>query len=95
MSINIRNITDEEIERIIEEIVNDKLNLNKNYIFSSTPRYKVLAQRLKRVVLKSMKYIIESLKYSDFDVLGNEIEFKEGKDYEPITISLDSGKKYK
>lgn len=93
MSINIRNITDEEIERIIEEIVNDKLNLNKNYIFSSTPRYKVLAQRLKRVVLKSMKYIIESLKYSDFDVLGNEIEFKEGKDYEPITISLDSGKK--
>lgn len=40
-----------------------------------------------------MKYIIESLKYSDFDVLGNEIEFKEGKDYEPITVSLDNGKK--
>lgn len=80
---------------MIEEIVNDKLNLNKNYIFSSTPKYKVLLHRLKRVVLKSMEYIIESLKYSDFEVLGNEIEFKEGKEYEPITVFLDDGKKYK
>ncbi len=78
---------------MIEEIVNDKLNLNKNYIFSSTPKYKVLLHRLKRVVLKSMEYIIESLKYSDFEVLGNEIEFKEGKEYEPITVFLDDGKK--
>ena len=64
--LNLKNIEDEEIEKIIEEIINEKLNLNKNYIFSSTPKYKVLARRLKRVVLKSMKYIIDSLKYSDF-----------------------------
>ena len=60
--LNLKNIEDEEIEKIIEEIINEKLNLNKNYIFSSTPKYKVLARRLKRVVLKSMKYIIDSLK---------------------------------
>ena len=67
--------------------------MNKNYIFSSTPKYKVLARRLKRVVLKSMKYIIDSLKYSDFEVLGNEVEFKDQKEYKPIEISLDDGKK--
>ena len=70
-----------------------KLKNTKNYVLSSTPKYKVLTQRLKRVIFKSMKYIIESLKYSNFDVLGNEIEFKEGKDYSPIIITLDSGKK--
>lgn len=91
--LNLKNIEDEEIEKIIEEIINEKLNLNKNYIFSSTPKYKVLARRLKRVVLKSMKYIIDSLKYSDFEVLGNEVEFKDQKEYKPIEISLDDGKK--
>lgn len=40
-----------------------------------------------------MKYIVDSLKYSDFEVLGNEVEFKEEKEYEPITVSLDDGKK--
>ena len=40
-----------------------------------------------------MKYIIESLKYSDFEVFGNEIEFKSGKTYEPIKLQLDNGKK--
>ena len=40
-----------------------------------------------------MKYILESLKYSDFEVLGNEVEFKEGKEYSPIIIDLENGKK--
>lgn len=91
--INIKKIELEEMNSILEDIINEKLKLNKNYIFSSTPKYKVLAQRLKRVITKSMKYIVESLKYSDFNVLGNEIEFKEGKQYDPIVIPLDDGKK--
>lgn len=93
--INVKKIELEEINAILDEIINEKLKLNKNYIFSSTPKYKVLAQRLKRVVKKSMKYIVDSLKYSNFDVLGNEIEFKEGKTYEPIEIALNDGKKVK
>ena len=94
-NLNIKKIEKDEIDNILDDIINEKLNLSKNYIFSSTPKYKVLAQRLKRVVKKSMEYIIDSLKYSDFEVLGNEIEFKEGKKYEPIEIDLDNGKKVK
>ena len=89
-NIKIKFLTEEETNDIIEEIINEKLGLNKNFIFSSAPKYKVLAARLKRVVKKSMKYILESLKYSDFEVLGNEVEFKE---YSPIIIDLENGKK--
>lgn len=92
-NIKIRDLTEEEINSIIEEIINEKLGLDRNFIFSATPKYKVLAERLQRVVKRSMKYIIESLKYSCFDVLGNEVEFKEGKRYKPITLELDDGRK--
>lgn len=89
---NIREISDEQLYKIIEDIINDKLKLNKNYIFTSTPKYKILANKLKKVVLKSMKYIIESIKNSSFDVIGNEVEFKNGKEYSPITLNLENGK---
>lgn len=92
-SLNIKELEDDQVEKIIEEIINEKLGLNRNYIFSAAPKYKVLAERLKRVVKRSMKYIIEGLKYSNFVVLGNEVEFKEGKEYKPIIIDLDGGKK--
>lgn len=91
--IDIKQIEDEETEKIVNEIIDNKLNLPKNYIFTSTDKYKVLTIRLKRVILKSMKYIIESLKFSDFEVYGNELEFKKGKTYEPILLQLEDGKK--
>ena len=43
--------------------------------------------------MQSIKYIIEELRNSDFKVFANELEFKKGKQYKPITISLDDGKK--
>lgn len=91
-NLKVKYINEDEAEEIIKEIIKEKLHLDKNYIFTSTAKYKTLAKRLERVVLKSMKYIIDSLKYSDFDVLGNEVEFKEGKEYEPINVTLDNGK---
>ncbi len=90
--INIKEISEEQIEKIIEQIVNEKLNLDKNYIFTSTDKYKLLAMRLKKVITKSMKYILETLKNSDFEVFGNELEFKEGKTYKPIKLELENGR---
>ena len=43
---------------------------------------------LKKVITKSMKYIVDSLKYSDFEVLGHELEFKQGGQYEAIIYEL-------
>ena len=39
-----------------------------------------------------MKYIVDSIRYSDFNVLGHEVEFGMGKEYEPIQVKLDNGK---
>ena len=91
--LDVKKITEDQTYELIDKIVEEKLSISKNYIFTSTDKYKLLTRRLKRVIQKSMKYIIESLKESDFQVFGSELEFKKGKDYEPISLQLQDGKK--
>lgn len=88
--LNIRNLENIEIETMLDDIINSKLMLNKNYIFSSTAKYIVLTNRLKKVIKKSVKYIVDTIKLSDFNIYGNEIEFGENKTYPPITFQLDN-----
>ena len=92
-SINIKDLEENKMYEIIEELINEKLKLNVNFIFSATPKYRVLTERLKRVVKRSMKYIVESIKYGDFYVYGNEVEFEDGKQYKPIELDLDDNRK--
>lgn len=91
--IDIKEITDEELERIVKEIIEEKLKLNKNYIFSSNAKFITLTSRLIRVLMKSMKYIVESIRKSDFEVLGHEVEFGRVGGYPAIEVKLDDGKK--
>ena len=92
-NINVKEIEAEEIEEIVDDIIEEKLELKKNYIFTSVPKYKVLASRLRKVVKKSIIYMVDSLKYSDFRVMGHEMEFKNGKEYPAIELKLEDGKK--
>ena len=73
---DIKTITEEKIEESVENIINDKLNLSKNYIFNSTPKFIVLTNRLKKVIIQTVKYIVFEIQNSDFNIVGNEIEFK-------------------
>ena len=91
--IELQDITEEKTKEIIDKIVNDKLKLPENYIFTSSAKFRNQTFRLKRLILKAMKYIILSITDSDFDILGHELEFGEGKKYPPIEIELDNGKK--
>ncbi len=91
-NIKLKEITEEEIEKIINEIIQEKLLEKKNYIFQSTAKYKLLVERLRRLILKSMKYIILTITSGDFELFGNEIEFKENAKYPPIKLELDNGK---
>ena len=77
---------EDKIKTAIDEIVESKLALSKNAIFTATEKYKILVQRLKRIIAKALKYIIESLVYSDFEIAGTEVEFK------PVIMKLDNGK---
>lgn len=89
---DVKNISDEDAKKILDRIIEDKLSLPRNYIFSATAKYRTLVRRLKRVIYLSMKYIIQSLKCSEFEVLQTELEFG-NKDYPPIEMTLDNGKR--
>ena len=92
IEIKLSEISDEEIENIIEKIINEKLLNETNYIFTATEKYKLLVQRLKRIIVKSLKYIIQSLVQSEFTLEGTEVEFGEKGKYKPIVLNLDDGK---
>ena len=53
----------------------------------------MLTNRLVKVVSQSIEYIVDGLKNTDFEVVGNEIEFKNGSEYKPIEIETEDGKK--
>ena len=91
--INIKELSDDEEYKIIEEIINEKLGLPKYYVLTSNERFNVLTEKLKSVVFQSMKYIIYGLKNSDFEVMANELEFKKGKEFKPIELDLEDGRK--
>lgn len=91
--ISIKDIEKEEIEKIVKQIIEDKLNLKSNYIFKSIPKFMVLTNRLCRLVTLSIKYIVQGLQNTDFEVVGNEIEFKNGKEYKPIEITTSDGRR--
>lgn len=91
--ISIKDLDKEKIEKIVKQIIEEKLNLKANYIFKSIPKFMVLTNRLCRLVTLSIVYIVQGLQATDFEVVGNEIEFKNGKEYKPIEITTEDGRK--
>ena len=91
--LNLAELEEEQILKIVSKIVDEDLNLGKNFAFTATAKYKVLVRRLKKIVSKALKYIIETIIHSDFNIEGTEIEFgKKGK-YKPIVLEIGEGKK--
>lgn len=90
--VELSEITYEQIEKIVSEIIDEKLNLSRNYIFKANAKAKVLTIRLKRIVTKALKYIIQTITESKFEVLGTEVEFGIKGKYKPIQINLENGK---
>ena len=84
---------EEKIKKIVNKIIKEELENGKNYSFKETAKYKILVRRLKRIISKALKFIIESLVYSDFSIEGTEIEFDKKGKYKPIEIPLENGKK--
>lgn len=91
--LKLKEMQEEEILEIIKSIINEKLTQSRNYILGATKKYQVLTKRLEKLILKAMKYIIESIIHSDFDIIGNEVEFNNNKEFKPINIELEDGKK--
>ena len=86
---NVKTIEEEQIEEIVERIINEKLNLDKNYIFSSSLKFIVLTNRLKKAIKTSIKYIVYQMKLSDFTPIGHELEFSEKIDNVELVGKID------
>ena len=91
--INLPELDEIQIQEIVSKIIDENLNLSKNYIFTATAKYKILVKRLKKIVSQALKYIIETLIYSDFNIEGTEIEFDKKGEYKPIILELEDGKR--
>lgn len=91
--IGLAEIEEKQIHQIVAEIIDRNLQLSKNFIFGSTAKYKALVKRLKRIVSKALKYIIQTLIYSDFNIEGTEVEFGKKGTYQPIVLTLEDGKR--
>ena len=92
-NVSIKTIDEQTTKDIVDKIVEEKLQEGKNYIFTATKKYQLLVKRLKRIILKAIKYIILGLNSSDFEIIGTEIAFDDKKeDYKPIKINLENGR---
>lgn len=89
------NLIEDEtkVKQMVEEIVEEELENTTHYRFTATAKYKVLVKRLKKMIAKALKYIVESLVYSDFSIQGTEVEFGKKGEYAPIEIPLENGKR--
>ena len=57
-----------------------------------TPKYMMLSKKLKKTVQEAIEYILFTLRNSDFEIYGNEVEFSDTSEIKPINIKLDNGK---
>lgn len=72
---DISNLDNSKIPDIVEEMIEEKLSLKRNYMFTSSKKFIVLTNRLKKLIIKSIEYIVYQIKNSNFEILSNELEF--------------------
>ncbi len=87
------DIEETQISTMVSDIIDRNLPLSKNFIFTTTAKYRALVKRLKRIISKALKYIIQTLIYSDFNIEGTEVEFGKNGKYKPIVLTLEDGKR--
>lgn len=72
-------------------IVDDMVEKIPGDILNSSPRYKYLSERLKRMLITALWIISEHIKRSDFEPEGYEEGFGPYDKYPPIKIVLENG----
>lgn len=92
-AITFKDVDEKFTQDAITQIVEEKINGKTGYILNSSPRYKYMSNKLKRVLVKSVSIISEHVKRSKFNPVGHEVSFENKGDYPPIDIILPSGDK--
>ena len=88
-----REVSQEEIDTIVSNLVDTALSEHKYSIFTSNNKLKFLSIKLKRVIKRALWIITLHIKNSEFDVIGSELTFGENGNYSPLEIELEDGNK--
>lgn len=91
--LSFRELEDNWAKEAISILVDEKIKERTGFILNSSPRYKYMGMRLKRILTRAVDIISEQIKVSSFNPVGHEIEFGIKGDYPPISINLPSGDK--
>lgn len=86
---DIKELTKKDIEVVVNRIIEEKLGIKSNAIFTSTAKFIVLTNRLKKVITESIYYIVYQMQNSSFKILGNEVEFSQKNDNVEIVGKID------
>jgi len=68
LKLNVKELSIDECNKIVDEIIERVLNTKKGYLFSTKAKYVALSMRLKKAVSKALWIIICELKNSEFKV---------------------------
>lgn len=86
---DIHSVEHDYIAKLVDQIIEEKLMLKSYRIFTTSPKFIILTSRLKKLITKSIEYIVYQMQNSDFQVLSNELEFTKVIDNTEITGKID------
>ena len=85
-------LTEEWREKTVAEVSREILERMKHSALASSPRYLLLAERLKRVLRRAVEMIVLHFQKGSFEPLGYEMGFGEGADFPPLILEVEEGK---
>lgn len=86
--IEIRTLDRETCDAIVGTLVDQEMESFRHQLFQSTGKLRKLSARLKQLVRKTIWWMVLQLQAGDFQVLGSEVEFGQGKEIPAIEIDL-------
>lgn len=92
-NIDLRTITKEECNDIVDEISDNVLQNFRNNLFGSTVKLRKLSYKLKELVKKTIWLIAFHIKSGNFNIFGSEVEFGVQKEFPPIIVELNENLK--
>jgi ATP-dependent helicase/nuclease subunit B len=83
-----------ECEAITDRVMDQILEEHGHGIMDSSPRYRYLGQRLKRINRRAIWILTRQLQKGEFTPLGHELRFGSGGSLPPIGIELNDGGRF-
>ena len=88
-------INEAYIEKKVGSIVDFMISQIPGFILNSSPRYKYLSYRLKRMLVAAINIIATQIRSGEFEPIDYEVNFGQTGKYPPIKIMLEDGTQIK